>query len=123
RLRGGLHLQQPNERRLVLLLERDHVEDAEALAGAEVDLVARMDHLRVGGFARIGTVRNAAAVGVYGFGVVSQGQEVRVGPPRDVLPDPRLRGGSLTSRARVLKGLLVSRSRKSLLAGAAMGKR
>jgi hypothetical protein len=33
-------------RRLVLLLERDNVEDAEPLAGAEVDLLARLDHLR-----------------------------------------------------------------------------
>jgi hypothetical protein len=39
----GFDLEQPDERRLVLLLERNDVEDAEAPAGVEVDLLARLD--------------------------------------------------------------------------------
>jgi hypothetical protein len=38
---------QPYERRLVLLLENDDVEDAEALVAVGADLLALADHLRV----------------------------------------------------------------------------
>jgi hypothetical protein len=41
-----LNLQQANERRLVLLVERDNVYDAEALAGGEVNLLTRLDQDR-----------------------------------------------------------------------------
>jgi hypothetical protein len=41
----GPDLQQPHERRLVLLLKRDHVEHAETLVVAGDDLLARLDHL------------------------------------------------------------------------------
>ena len=37
-----LDLEEPDERRLVLLPERDDVEDAKPLAGADVDLVASL---------------------------------------------------------------------------------
>ena len=47
---------QPHERRLVLLLERDDVDDTEPLAGAEEDLLARLDHHPVGRLARIAAV-------------------------------------------------------------------
>jgi hypothetical protein len=52
-----LDLQQAHERRLVLLLERDDVEHPQPLTAAAVDLLARLDHHRVGGFAEIVTVR------------------------------------------------------------------
>jgi len=55
-----LHLRQPYERRLVL--ERDDVEHAEPLAGAEVDLLPRLDHHRVGRFAEIVPVRRVESV-------------------------------------------------------------
>jgi hypothetical protein len=51
--RGRLDLQQPSERRSVLLLEQDDVKDEEPLAGAEMNLVAGMDQLRVGRLARV----------------------------------------------------------------------
>jgi hypothetical protein len=44
---------QPDERRLVLLFERDNVDHAKPLAGGDVDLVTRMDHHRIGRFVEI----------------------------------------------------------------------
>ena len=43
---SSLHPKHPNEPRLVLLVERDNVYDAEALAGGEVNLLTRLDQDR-----------------------------------------------------------------------------
>jgi hypothetical protein len=61
-----LDLQQPDERRLVLVLERDYFDDAEPLAGAEVHLVARPDHHRVGRLACVAAVRPLIGGAMFG---------------------------------------------------------
>jgi hypothetical protein len=55
--RNYLNLQHPDERRPVLLVERDDVEDAEPLAGAEVDLVAEVNHLSIRRLSEVVPVR------------------------------------------------------------------
>ena len=52
-----LDLQQPDERRLVLLVENDHVEYTEASTAAEEQLLADLHPVRVGRFPDIGPVR------------------------------------------------------------------
>ena len=58
----GLDLQQPDEQRLVLLLEPDDVEDAEPLVAAGDDLLAGLDHHRVGRLSEIVPVRRMELV-------------------------------------------------------------
>jgi hypothetical protein len=58
----GLDLQQLDERRIVLLVERDNVDDAEALILAGDDLLARLEHHRVGRLTEIVPARRVKAI-------------------------------------------------------------